>query len=547
MSYLRVSCILILVGLAAAAEAADVDLSMTTTVGYDDNVFRTDGHEDDDVTFRFGPTVRFRDITDKLSYNVSYNPVYEKFVTYDEADYLSHFAHGALDYQLSDRTLFNFSDDFRVVQSLNQGPLVANEDATGNDINFVPQTEIQRDDVYLNTARASMLHNFTAHTQGEFVISHEFFDSDRNNTSTNNALSGFANMMHALSASDRVGLGGGTTWQRFDAVQGQPQSDTYIFQIAASWIHNFGQDTELSLRAGPAVIYTDQQGGRTGFGEQYPHQVVSAMKTIGQAYAAIGQTVPTNVQDLDGNPLLSTDVIGAGSVLIPEDTSCLSVMVNGQSVFDRSPCRSYSVVVDSAGPYSGVAATIRSAPKITLNYVSEDGSGTDTQITAFGEVSISHYWIPEFSSTASYTRSDSGATSLGSTTISDTISVDHTWTPTRRWDLGVRGDWLRRKSATDTANTYVVIAPDMPAVGGSPSPIISSTGLVADTFNDSVDTEYWQVAGRIAYRTSRRSTVSLRATYQHQETDRASTRANSTFENFLVILGFRYDLDPFHF
>ncbi|HXV35668.1 MAG TPA: hypothetical protein VEC18_00875 [Myxococcota bacterium] len=547
MLHLYAPLVFFLIACATAAQAVDVDLSMTTTAGYDDNVFRTSSHEDDDATFRFGPTIRFRDLTDTLTYNVSYNPVYEVFATYDEANDLSHFAHGALQYQLSDLTTFHFSEDFRLVQSLNQGPLVANEDAVGNDINFVPETEVRREDVYRNTAMAWMVHNFSASTQGEFTISHDYFNSDVSNTSTNNSVTGYANLMHALSASDRIGLGGGTTWQRFDSVQGQPQTDSFIFRLMASWIHNFGQDTELTVRAGPAVIYTDQANGKTRFGDQYPHVVVPTARTIAQAYAAIGQSVPTNVQDLDGNPLAGSTMIAAGSVLIPEDTSCLSVMVNGQPVFDRSPCRSYSVVVDSAGPYGAVATSISSAAQIPLNYVSGNDGVSDTRITGFGEVTLSHFWIPELSSTASYVRTDSGATSLGSSTISDSVYLENVWTPTRRWDLSVRGDWVRRKSATDVLNTYVVIAPDAPPVAGSPSPIVSNTGLVADTFHDSVDTEYWRVAGRIAYRTSRRSTVSLRAFFQHQDTERASTRSNSTFDNFQVMLGFRYDLDPFHF
>jgi hypothetical protein len=522
---------------------------MTTTAGYDDNVFRTDNDKKDDATFRFGPTIRVRDETSKMSYNVSYNPVYEKFVDWTDADDFSHFAHGGIDYQLSDRTRLNLSDNFRFAQSLNRGPLVANEDATGNDIDFVPETDIQRDDIYRNTVSASVFHNFSSHTEGEFVVSHDFFDSDRNNTSKNNTVTGFANVMHSLTARDQVGLGGGTTWQRFDSVRGQPQTDTFIFRLTGSWIHNFGQDTELIVRGGPAVIYTDQEGGRSGSGENYPHIVTSGL-TVGDAYAALNLRVPNDVQDLNGDSVDADDPIGANSVLIPEDMTCLEGMVGGERVFDRSNC-SFNVVVDSAGILGGipgsVADTIRDAPMITLNYLSGDGGGTDTEVTAFGEVSISHHWIPELSSRASYIRSDAGATSLGSSTVSDRAMLETTWTPTRRWDLQVRGDWLRRKSATDTSNTFVVIAADVPPVAGSPSPIVSNTSLVAQTFDDTIDTEYWRVSGRAAYRTSRRSTVTLRASYQHQDTDRGASRNNSSFENVLVILGFRYDLDPFHF
>jgi hypothetical protein len=111
--------------------------------------------------------------------------------------------------------------------------------------------------------------------------------------------------------------------------------------------------------------------------------------------------------------------------------------------------------------------------------------------------------------------------------------------------LQLRGDWLRRKSANDITNTYVVI--DSTDTFGFLNEVVRSTDLVAATNTDTVDTEYWRVSGRAAYRTSRRSTVSLRASYHHQDTERGSTRSNSSFENVIVILGFRYDLDPFHF
>ncbi|MBW2507152.1 MAG: hypothetical protein JRE81_00835 [Deltaproteobacteria bacterium] len=537
-----------MVGFAGVAGAIDIDLSMTTTSGYDDNIFRTEKDKKDDATFRFGPTVRFRDETSKLNYRVSYNPVYEKFVSWTDADAWSHFANGAVDYQLSDRTLVSLSENFRFAQSLNRGPLMTQSDAAGNDLEFAPDSEVQRDDIYLNTASAAVFHNFTAHTKGEFTVSHNFFDSERKNTSKNNTVSGFANVMHALTARDQLGLGAGTTWQRFEGVRGQPQTDTFIFRITGSWIHNFGQDTELTVKAGPAVIYTDQDTANTGSELLYPSRVVRSQdggpKSISAAYATLGLDFPNDAQDLDGNPLQAGDMIGSGSVLIPEDAKCRTQLVGGQTVFDRSAC-SFNVVVDVDDPtYTAIANSIASAGRVNLNYVSGNGGGSDTRVTAFGEISISHHWFPELSSSASYVRSDSGATSLGSSTILDRVTVKTTWTPTRRWDLQVRGDWLQRKSSTDISNTYLVI--DGTDFGASRF-VTTSTGLVTSTTNTAVNTEYWRVSGRIAYRTSRRSTVTLRASYHDQDTERATTRSNSSFKNVLVFLGFRYDLDPFHF
>jgi hypothetical protein len=190
------------------------------------------------------------------------------------------------------------------------------------------------------------------------------------------------------------------------------------------------------------------------------------------------------------------------------------------------------------------ANDIATAKTLPLSYVSGNGGGSDTEVTAFGEVSISHHWFPELSSRASFIRSAAGATSLGSSTVSDHAMLETIWNPTRRWDLQVRGDWLRRKSPNDITNTYVVIGD---TDFGFANNVVTSTDLVAATIDNTVDTEYWRVSGRAAYRTSRRSTVSLRASYQHQDTDRGASRSNSSFENVLVILGFRYDLDPFHF
>ena len=351
--------------------------------------------------------------------------------------------------------------------------------------------------------------------------------------------------MHSLTARDQVGVGGGATWQRFEGVRGQSQTDTFIFRLTGSWIHNFGQDTELSLQGGPALIYTDQESGRSVTDDLYPHKLVTSMKSIAKAYAAIGLSVPVDAMYIDGTPVVDPSIdIGAGSVLIPEAGTCQMSGVKGEIVFDRSNC-SYNVIVDSILGPPGVAMRISTA-MTSLDYVGNSGGLSDTEVTAFGEVSISHHWFSGLSSRASYTRSDSGATSLGSSTVSDHATVETIWNPTRRWDLKVRGDWLQRKSATNTSNTFVVIDTDMPPIAGAVG-VVSSTGLVADNFDDSVDVDYWRVSGRAAYRTSRRSTVTLRASYQHQDTHRGSTRNNSSFDSVLVILGFRYDLDPFHF
>jgi hypothetical protein len=546
---------------AAAVQAAELDLSMTGSAGYDDNVFRTNRDKKDDASFRFGPTIRVRNADRTLSYNISYNPVYEKFVTYDEADDWSHFAAAAAEYQLNDQTVFNFLDQFRAAQSMNRGALIPEQDVTGEDIQDVPDSEVRREDVYRNHAVLSMTHNFGPRTVGSVAVVHDYFNSDRRNTSENFSLATTGNLDYAITARDRLGGGAGFTWQKYEGVRGQPESDSFIYRLFASWLHNFGDDTELKIQVGPALIYTDQNKANVSMVNVYPHFEVTEDMTIAQAYDRLGLNVPGDVQDLDGTPLMGTDDIRTGSVLVPGSADCLKGSVvdsSGvqQTVFSNSNC-GFNVVInnDGSGPstlpdtYQATADAIIAANKTTPSFLDgSDGSSSDTRLTVFGEVSLTHHWLPELTSSVSYSRSDYSASSLGASTIADRVTVLNVWTPVRRWDFRVRGDWLQRKSSNEISQTFQVIAPADPASELPPATsIIESTDLISSKFDESIDTTYWSVSGRAAYRVSRRGTVSLRATYQHQDTDRAASTTNSTFKNVRVILGFRYDLDPFHF
>jgi hypothetical protein len=482
--------------------------------------------------------------------------VYEKFVTYDEADELSHFAAAAVQYQFNDKTALSFLNRFSKTQSMNQGALIPEQDASGDDIQDVPDSEVRRDDIYRNHAALSMTHSFGPRTVGSLEVAHSYFDSDRSNTAENFSLATTGNLEYAVTARDRVGGGAGFTWQNYEEVRGQPESNSYIYRLFASWVHNFGEDTELKVQVGPALIDTKQKKASSFTVDVYPHFVVTAATDVDGAYDALGLNIPGDVKDLDGMLLDPDTPVSAGSVLVPEDTTCLMGTVDGTPVFSASNC-GFNVVIDSVGTYAATVTDITGAvPFAPVFSDGSNGSNNDTRVTLFGEVSLTHHWLPELESRVSYSRSDYSASSLGSSTIADRVTVINVWTPARRWDFSVRGDWLQRKSSNETSQTFQAIVgddmlTDLPVCGGGPcsaiESIIENESLISKKFDDSIDTEYWSVSGRAAYRVSRRGTVSLRVTYQHQDTNRAASRTNSTFENVLAIVGFRYDLDPFHF
>jgi hypothetical protein len=397
----RVVLVLIAIALPLPALAVDVDLAFS---------------------FRIGPTIQLHDRIKKFNYQIRYSPIYQKFVEETEFDKLSHFLAASSDYQIGDRTSLSVTERFAFTQSVNQqGP--------GTSVGGIgsPRTETQRGDITSNTATLEVRHSFTPRISGQSTLTHQFFDSDVNSTPKNTSLGGVSSLSYAVSARDRVGFGGGVTWQQFNKVRGQPASVTYTYRIFASWLHNFGENTELSLRGGPALIDTNQD---------------------------------------------------APNSLPP-----------GQN----------------------------------------PGKTKDSSVTFFGEASLSHSWTPDLSSRLSYNRSDSSASSLGSNSVADRVSFLTDWNPSARWNLTLRGDWVQRKSSNDITS----------ASFSASDPVTTS--------DRAVDTTYYSASLRAAYRASRRVTVTARLTYQNQDDNSASRTASSDFGDFVGFVGFRFELDPFHF
>ncbi len=420
--------VLLLAGitLSLPALAVDVDLAVNTSSEYDTNVSRSDGKKEGDFSFRIGPTVQVHDEIRKLHYQVRYSPIYQKFVREDQFDKLSHFAGGNLDYRIGDKTGISLTENFRFTQSINQ----EDPGTVGADIES-PSTETRRGDIYSNIARLEAHHSFTPRVSGQSILTYEYFDSSNDNTAKNTSLAGLTSLSYAVSARDRIGGGGGVTRQQFDRVPGQPASETLTYRIFASWLHNFGQNTELSLRGGPALISTNQDK-------------------------------PNSIR-----PLLELDPAA------------------------KNP-----------------------------------GRTKDTSVTFFGEASLSHDWTQTLSSFLSYNRTDGSASSLGSSTVADSVTFLTNWDPIRKLDITLRGDWVQRKSANDITQA-------------------SRSGL--DTTDRAVDTTYYSASARAGYRASQRITLSARLTYQKQDNNGASVSNTSDFGDFIAFLGFRYEFDPFHF
>lgn len=552
--FARALVILIGLVLPISALAGELKLTLNGSGQFDTNTARSDSNEVGDFSFRVGPTILVHDQRGKLNYRVRYNPVYQKFIDRTEFDKLSHFASGSWDYRIGNKTTLSLTESFKFAQSINQ-------EAAGTalgDVDGSPRAETERGDVYSNVARFTADHKFTPRTSGQLTLTHQFFDSDNTNTSQNTSLSALTSLNYAVGARDRVGVGGGISFQQFDGVRGQSGSDTFTYRVFASWLHNFGQNTALSIRGGPALISTKQdRPDPEGFDGVYPHLVVVRDGSVDQVYADLGLSTPASVTDLSGVDLLEGAEISAGSILVPTE-DCFSMIQPVpvldlrfvSSAFPISPANcSFSRIAtpDVDDDQDAFIGTVRS-DEVDFFFPPgvDSGKTTGSTITFFGEVSLSHSWTEKLTSSFSYSRSDSAASSLGSSTIADRVSFQTNWEPTSRLSVDFRADWIQRKSSNEITNSFREV--EFSPVPDANFAAVGYTGVLAtSTTDNAVDTSYYRASVRAEYQFTRRMTLSARLTYQKQDTSRASTSANSDFGDLIAHFGVRYALDPFHF
>lgn len=143
-------------------------------------------------------------------------------------------------------------------------------------------------------------------------------------------------------------------------------------------------------------------------------------------------------------------------------------------------------------------------------------SGSDDRVAGFGMVSIDRRWSPTMASGVSYQRRQDTASGVGGSAILDAVSLTHTWALSERWNLALRGDWTKRKSATN---------------------------LVVTNDGD-IDTERWGAGAVVSYRITRNLTGSVRYQYADQNSNQNTAGRFSDFHGHIATLGLNYALDP---
>jgi hypothetical protein len=517
---------LFLMLLPAAAGAVDLELSGEAVTGYDDNIFRTYGNETGDADFRFTPVFGLSSQDSKLGWRLRYQPTYEVFPQHTDADNLTHQIWGSIDYALDEKTAISLSEAYRHLEVLNY-PL---DEGVDDETLVAPEPDISREKIDINDGSFDLTHAFSPKWTGYTSASYRLFYTSRTNSNNSKSFAGSQSFQYALNASNDLGLGGSVTVQMFDALEYQPASNSFFYNLFGSWERRFGEGTTLTIQAGPALVHTDQDDAGASLVEPFPHVVVGGP---GMSVGTLRQEYPT----LDTSGFNDVDPVPAGSVIVPDPEEC-----NNNYVIMADHCVLRDILLNDPDVADEDADTVRDAPLIPLNVINSNAGASGYKFTIFAEAKLTQRWTPTLLSSLEYSRRDATASAQGSGTVQDLVSFVTAWQPTERWDLSLRGTYLRRNSPSKVSQ---ILPGVVPWDGSAPYVTLSGDALYLDTSNV-VDTERWSVYGRIARRVTRRTTMTLRLSYSDQQTKR-SDRNPDNFHDFMALVGVRYDFDPIRF
>ena len=166
---------------------------------------------------------------------------------------------------------------------------------------------------------------------------------------------------------------------------------------------------------------------------------------------------------------------------------------------------------------------------------------SDSEVTGFIDATLSQRWSPTLATALRYSRSQGDASGLGGTVVTDAISLSNTWDFAERWQLNLRGDWVRRQSAFDLNRTFDVVE-------GGPSPGGTIATRSGQSFNSKqnveIDTDRWGVATRITYQLFKNTSLYGQVRYDVQDSRGDTLGTASDFKNFLATFGVRHVFEP---
>ncbi len=470
------------------AGAADVQVSLSAAVEYDNNVGRVDQQEQRDAVLRAMPQFRFREDEGTINWDVVYRPAYEYAVDTGFIDDFRHFARAGASWDLSDRTQIFFNDRFLFSDAL--------DTVSGFDENAEPFLATNTANVIRNSATLGVHHDLTPRLQGTASFTHRLFETQLQDRSDNQSYGGTLNLLYMLTPRHRLGAGVSSTYQDFEeSANGRlPESQNLFVNLFGTWTWVVDDTLSFEVTAGPTFVDTQQP---------------ATTSTV--SFATIGPG-----GSLGGITIAATAASGCNPTFV--------------------------TLADCPGGYVELTGADETAfrmpsPSFTAPAVAAD----DTAWTIFVEAEVRKRWTPDIVSTLSYSRRDSAASGLGGSTVLDQINFTTSWRISEKWDTALGATAAFRDS----------LSPRRQIGGTTGGTLVLPSGETIVTFDDAmnvitenaIDTERYNAQWILNRWFTKNLSASARYTFVMQESANASLGRASDFTDHLVTLTLTYAFD----
>jgi hypothetical protein len=504
---------------AVPALAAELEFSAGGEAEYDDNVFRSEEDKDDDILLRLRPGVRlYEDRGDDLNFSAAYQaPIEFSVDNSDELDDVDHIGIGRFNYHVDDQIEFFGNERYGYLRSTLRNLREVDDTTDFLDIND------ERDRVTVNDASLGGLYKFSPRTVARAIVNTSFFDSTREDRARVWSVGGTGDVNYSLTMKHQVGAGLAYNYQDFDEREDIPGSQTNTYRVYGSWRWLIDPTLSFDLQAGPAYLETEQDDA-----DRFRTVPLVPFSVLPNA------TVPAGFLDSTGTPQPASNV-PAGSLLLPQAQNC--PLIDGSRV--SAGCAG-NVVLNAATDGALIANVLNGTVNVTN--IDAQGEGDET-ITGFVQAVLTKQWLPNFHSAVSYSREQGDASGLGGTVIVDAVSLSNTWDFHERWSVALRGDYVRRESAFDLAQTFDQVV-NSPVPGGTVL-VATRTGTAFNSTRDvDIDTDRYGAALRITHMMFRSTSLYGQVRYDRQESNGNSLGSGSDFENILATFGVRHVFEP---
>jgi predicted porin len=525
MAYRAIPATLLCLCVSLPAAAADVAFFMGGDVEYDNNVFRTERDTEDDVFFRLRPGVRlYEEHGDDLNYSLRYQaPVELPVDHFDELWDTDQIADGNFEYHINDQLQFFGTDRFGYLRSTLRN-VRSNNDAAGIG---QPTINDNRDRVTQNEASLGLSYAFDPRLTGRFVVNTDYYDPTRDDRSKVYSIGSTLDTVYALTERHQVGGGFTYNFQDFSDRVDIQGSRTNTYNLFASWRWTIDETLSIGVRAGPSYLTTEQSNSNE----------FTSVNSVNLIALKPGSPVAGYFNSTGGLITNPTAQSAPGDVLVPSFANQFNqpncAAVNGQFV---AICN-FNVYLTGADAADAVSQ------QTTVTNVDANGD-TDSQINIFVEATVSKQWSPTLATGLSYTRQQGNASGLGGTVIVDAVTLANTWDFMERWQLALRGDWVRRVSAFDIQQTYDVVAGTYVPPGGTVI-LAERTGVAFNSKQGAeIDTNRWSVAARVTHQLFKRTSVYAQVRYDEQNSKSDSLASTSDFTDLLATFGVLYTFEP---